>query len=408
MLVSDFVCPQMSQNAPLAAAVLLVLLIFPLQAASASSDSSITSLEDEVHLNVGAIAVGDSVQMGYQSTYTATGTIQGVSTEIPLLPDRNPAGGGWVAFLLNTGDTGSCSGFMQVGLIQYVQGGAFGPVYMNGDSYCSPTSFTQYLGAAPGHDVIMEISHSGSNTTYYIYDSNSGYSASASVSSLSTWSSNSFQTMTEGTFDGGTEGGMRYANSYFIDPNGNWQAITTGSQSWSNPSQYGGACSTSSYFLPSWDNNRYGYSESSFATEGYCAHSMTSYDHAYGNGGVNNANGIIGGPDSSSTEIYAPNSGGWAQIVSDFGQTFSGTLYLDMYSYNNGGGAYYSWVNVSVSADASTWTTLWSGSYVNPSGTNAPSWISIGSVSSVKYVWVEVQYHGGYSADLFIDAEAIG
>lgn len=122
-----------------------------------------------------------------------------------------------------------------------------------------------------------------------------------------------------------------------------------------------------------------------------------------GGGSVTNPTDIVGLPDSALTELRAPNSGDSAWAEGNFGTLYSGELVVDGYSYNNGGGAYYSYLTVQVSSTGSSWTTVYQNTW-NPSGTNTPTWITVGSVSNIQYVKVTVTYNSGDSANLYIDA----
>ncbi len=122
-----------------------------------------------------------------------------------------------------------------------------------------------------------------------------------------------------------------------------------------------------------------------------------------GGGTVTNPTDIVGIPDSAYTNLHAPNSGDSAWVEGNFGTLYSGELVIDGYSYNNGGGAYYSYVTVQVSSTGSSWTTVYTNTW-NPSSGNTPTWITIASVSNIQYVKVTVSYNGGYSGDIYMDA----
>jgi hypothetical protein len=82
---------------------------------------------------------------------------------------------------------------------------------------------------------------------------------------------------------------------------------------------------------------------------------------------------------------------------------------VDGYSYNNGAGAYYSSVKVSVSSDDSTWTQIYNGVW-NPSSSGMPSWITIGIVTNIRYIKITGLdcnsgcRKPGYRSDMYVDA----
>jgi hypothetical protein len=134
---------------------------------------------------------------------------------------------------------------------------------------------------------------------------------------------------------------------------------------------------------------------------------------AYGvinSGQVTNPSYILGGPDNDLAEIRGPNSGDGAYIVADYGTHLYGTLSVLGYSYNNGAGAYYSYIEVYTSPDDSTWTEVYNG-FISPSGTNTPAWINVGTISSgspIEYVKIVTVYAAGDSANFYIDAVSLG
>lgn len=70
------------------------------------------------------------------------------------------------------------------------------------------------------------------------------------------------------------------------------------------------------------------------------------------------------------------------------------------YLYNNGAGAYYTHVIVATSTDNVSWTQIYSQNW-DPSSTNLPSWVQIGSVPNIRYVKITAIDDQGYSANLF-------
>ena len=128
-----------------------------------------------------------------------------------------------------------------------------------------------------------------------------------------------------------------------------------------------------------------------------------------GSGHVYNPTYLVGSPDGYLAQITAANSGDSGTIEADFGTTYSGTLIVDGYSYNNGAGAYYSSVQVSVSSTGTTWTQIYNGVW-NPSSSGLPSWITIGGVTNIRYVKITALDCSsgcgkpGYSSNVYIDA----
>ncbi len=114
---------------------------------------------------------------------------------------------------------------------------------------------------------------------------------------------------------------------------------------------------------------------------------------------------IVGSPGypalGSPAKLGAGNSGDSATIIAGLGAKVSGTLQIYGYSYDNGDGAYYSYMQVSVSSNDKTWTVVYSGVW-NPSSTNSPSWIRIASVTDIAYVKVYTTYYDGDSAKLYL------
>ena len=400
--------------------IALILLIYPVGNAAAQVTKDAQS--SPALLNVGPWASSDSAQMGYDSTFSGSGTIGGVTAGLDAIPSATDSNG-FVALLLDTGDlTGSgCSGFMQVGVWYTSSAGGWAPVYTNNN--CAATNMGGITVAATdslGLTILNEVS--SSQTWFKVTDNNGGRSVTVQVSNTGDdWSANTFQTMAEATCDGCSAGSTSFIDSQFIESTGTQVYITASSSTNSDPSDYGGVCSTSSYSLGSWQNSAtYGYSQASLSTRGYCANAILSTSHNTGCsigtcGQVNSPDNLLGGPDGSYANLRAPNSGDWAYIQADWGTgtsigssyEFSGTLSIDAYSYNNGGGAYYSTVTVYTSSDGSTWTNVYSSTW-NPSGTNSPTWITIGTVSGIRYVEIYVSDASGLSGDIFIDAMSIG
>lgn len=127
---------------------------------------------------------------------------------------------------------------------------------------------------------------------------------------------------------------------------------------------------------------------------------------ATGGGSASGTNFIFNDPDGNWAVLAAPNSGDSAFVDGDFGSTYSGTLRIYGYSYYNtgcGGCGYYSYVTVKVSSDNSHWTQIY-GQTWNPSSGGIFTWISIGAVSSVRYVTITTTYNNGFSAKIAINA----
>jgi hypothetical protein len=114
----------------------------------------------------------------------------------------------------------------------------------------------------------------------------------------------------------------------------------------------------------------------------------------------------VGSPDGWCATLTALHSGNTSSIVGDMGALVSGTLKIDGFSAGVGGGKYNSYVVVSTSADYVHWNPLYSGTWT-PSTTNLPQWITIGSVSNVRYIKVLVQYYNGQSAEVLVDSVKI-
>ena len=349
-------------------------------------------------------AIGTSDQTGYSATYTAGGTLTAVQVDIDTLPSLSL--GSRMNMALNTGNISSCSGFMQ-DIAQYEPvGGPYLEYYMNGDSGCiaSEDSSQASPQIASGDRIWMEIYKATSTTTtYYIEDlSNSGL-AYETVTSLSTWTQDSWQTMTEYFGTSGSVPSFDYDKGNFTDtgtkPIGGSGTSVTGS--------YGGACATASYSLGSWSNSIHGYNEPSFTTEGFCSTSYTTSNTIGSGGQANNPTYADGTPNGQAAQLRGPNSGDGGYDIVSFGQSVGGELHLFAYSYNNGGGAYDSEVIVSTSSDDTHWTQLYSSQWT-PSATNTLAWVDIGSVSNIEYVNVTTIYYGGYSANLYVGAVEVG
>lgn len=132
------------------------------------------------------------------------------------------------------------------------------------------------------------------------------------------------------------------------------------------------------------------------------AQSETNSGHS-GGGTVTNPTYVVGPADGLFTLLTGPNSGDSSWVEGNFGALYSGQLVIDGYSYNNGVGAYNSYVQVQVSSDGVSWSTVYTNFWA-PSSTNTPTWITIGSVSNIQYVKVTVSFHSGWSAKVYIDA----
>lgn len=354
--------------------------------------------------NVGPMAVPDTMQSGYDVHYSGTGTIQSVSTTIDTVPGVSiPDTGNFVAFLLNTGDLTTCSGFMQDGILETASN-SWSPIYMNGQSSCFTSNITPAITINQNNKVSFTIQHSGTTTTYTVNNISTGKTATTSVTALSTWNKNNFETMTEATSVGPTMTSTTYDSSKLVDPSGSTvNIVSSGNPNLTTPTEYGGACTDSVYSPGAWQNSAtYGYSEPSAIPNGHCVFNWNSIA-SIGSGSYSNANGMKGGPDNSLTQLYGGNLNDGAYVIVTLGQQFTGTL--KTYGYSHSG--YSSHVKVDTSSDCSTFSNIYSQTW-SPSGTNTPSWVTIGSVSNIKCVKVTAIDDTGFSADVFMDALRVG
>jgi hypothetical protein len=346
--------------------------------------------------------------MGYTSYWTSMlGGVYAVYTKVTSLPQVSMTSSGWIGFMVNTGNLLSCSGFMQVGVFYDNNGGGWKEGYMNADSNCALTHFTNQISSvSPGDNMELEISQSGTNTIYSVKDDRTGASTNVTVITIGQWDYNSFQTMTEAQGDVLTKSDFSCTNSYVSDVIKYY--ITTDSYYMSDPARYGGACTTSAniYNIGTWQNSIYGYDEPQLNTRGHCVDNVHSYGTRNG-GGVNNPSNIVGTPDGSFAQLGAGNYGDSAFIEIDFGAKYSGTISVLGYSYNNGNGAYNSHVLASVSSDGSSWSSIYSSVW-SPSNGNNPTWITLGVAKSIRYVNITVADDLGDSANVFLDAMSLG
>jgi hypothetical protein len=397
----------------LGGAMFIAALLFWMNSASAAANAQ------QAELNVGHMSPPDTIQMGYDAKYSGTGTISLVETEFSApsvtLGSCSSAcsqfmDSSFMGFILNTGDNTACTGFMQDGLLYYSAG--WTEVYMNGFMHCTSVNMVTQIPVSTGDYILLEISHSGTLTTYTIRDLTKGTTTSTTAQSLSTWPDNLFETMTESDALSTTTGATNYFSSYFGDPSGNLVPVTTSLIT----DQYGGACTSSTYSLGAWLNTAYGYSEPSVTSYGNCVYQLGvntqhQYGHCLSGGSVTTPTNVQGGPDGGYANLHAPNTGNCAWEIADMAASFTGTLSLYGYSYNNGAGAYYSNVTIWVSGSGTTWTKLYSHTW---SPASAPSWVTIGSVSSIRYVNITVvDYNGhgcsycGDSGNIYVDAGAV-
>src|SRR2546428_2921899 len=360
--------------------------------------------------NVGSIAPPDTMQSGYHLYYTGTGTIKEVDTTLDSLPSVTiPDPGNFVAFLLNTGDLNNCAGFMQVGILA-ASSNSWVPVFMNGNPSCGANNIPLSLTINQGNKIQFLMAHSTNPTimAYEVINVSTGYGVAQDESSFPSWSPDSFQTMTEATSLGASLGSTTYDSSVIQDPNGNnINVVSSGNPNLTSPVEDGGACTDAVYAPGAWQNSpTYGYAEPAVSPKGNC---LYHYDSAapIGSGTYSNPTKLIYGPDNVLAQEYGGNSGDGATIAADLGQSFSGTLKIDGYSYNNGRGGYYTHVKVETSSDNINWSLIYSQTW-NPSSTNTPSEVTIGSVSNVKYVRITAVDDLGNSANLFVDAVRIG
>jgi hypothetical protein len=378
-------------------------------------------------LNVGAMTPPSTAQMGYSATYTGSGTITGVETQfvVPTVTlgtcdncqQHNDVN--FAAFLLNSGDDTTCSGFIQVGETYLSTG--WDAVYMNGFNNCSSANMLTQITLHVNDVVYLELSQNSGITTFTIQDLTTGSKATSGAQSLSTWNRNLFQTMAESSSEGAGIGATTWDRSYFHDPQGNLVAVSTSY----SPFQYGGVCSPSIYTLGSWSNTQpYGYNEAFYNTIGNCAFTLgksggtSQYGHCLSGGVVTNPTYLEGGPDGRYANLHASNLGDCAWVIANFGKScqtmqFTGHLYIYGYSINNGAGAYYSNVTVKVSSTGTTWTRIYSQIWGPSSG---PSGVLIGSVTNVQYVNITAvdckgthcgNYYG-YSSNINVDDVEIG
>jgi len=293
---------------------------------------------------------------------------------------------------------------MQVGMFEDTTN-TWRPIYMNGEPHCWLSNISPNGAFAQGNQLIFRIGHSGSTTTYSVYNAATQKNSTQSVTSLSTWNQNTFQTMTESLSEQASIGSTYYDNSYIVDPNGQRIYITNGSPG-GIPTEYGGACTIAPWYEGAWQDSFHGHFQPAVNPVGHCGFLMVDV-HTIGFGNYANPAYIQYGPDSFSAQLYGGNQGDGAYITTELsgtaGPLFTGTLYIDGYSYNNGRGAYSSHVKVDVSSDGNTFTNIYSQTW-NPSSNNSPSWISIGSVTNIRYVKVTAIDDGGLSANIFMDA----
>lgn len=361
------------------------------------------------------------MQMGYSASYIGAGTVDEVDVDVVHIPsvnmslDKYSCGPvnclyGWIGFMLNTGDLNNCGGFMQ-DIVQFNSnsgGTTWTEYYMNGNSQCGESSFGSTFSIPKGHDVLLKIYLSGTNTEYYVEDISTGTHSTQQTSNLGTWNKNSFQTMTEATDIAMTVGASSYQAATFHVQNGNnyyTYNIASSSAYTQVSGSYTGICSITPYSLGSWSNTFYGYDQALATVQGYCPSSAGGRSGHYGN-----TNYMYGGADGYSGYLSAPNSGDVSTVILGFNEEFVGGISIDGYSYNNNAGAYYSYVQVWVTAYNDSWPAnpIYSATW-SPSSSNSPNWIFIGDVQSgIQFIKIEVSYNSGYSAKVYIDAVNLG
>ena len=118
-------------------------------------------------------------------------------------------------------------------------------------------------------------------------------------------------------------------------------------------------------------------------------------DYVNSSGSVTTPSNIIGKPDGYYATLAASTSGSSANILGSFGGLTSGTVSLYGYSTNG----YTSNFDVQTS-DGVSWSTLYSGTWP----ANGAHWFTVGSVTNIRYLKVEVLYQGGAAASLNLDA----
>lgn len=138
------------------------------------------------------------------------------------------------------------------------------------------------------------------------------------------------------------------------------------------------------------------------------SYAQSLYNDGYGCyngscGSVSNPSNIVGLADGAYALLTAPNTGTSSYVEGNFGAEYSGQVVIDGYSYNNGGGAYYSYVQVLESSDGTTFTSVYSATW-NPSTNNQGAWTVIAYVTNAQYIEVKVSYNSGYSAHVYVDA----
>jgi hypothetical protein len=332
------------------------------------------------------IGLTKDAQVEYCSNYTGSGTITYVVTDLDGVPSVSSAGPD--AYLsLNTGDFFSCTEFMQVGIYYNYSYGVWQPDYNNGDSHpCGGlTGMSGITTISTGDTMQFEIGNDASKgtTQYIILDNTNGESTNLPAQTnvgQTAWGYDSFMTMGETYGQGTSVGSTSFEDSLFGDPNSNNVYITTNSNSVTTPTAFGSACSDSYYSLDSWDNNNYGYTEPSFTVGGSCVYNATA-TFGGSTGIVDNPGNFWGGPESGVyATVNAPNSGDWAYITGDFGQTFySGDVKILLYSPSS----YNTLAYIAISSDGSTWTTTNKTIGTLPT---SPTWYDIGTVADIGAV----------------------
>ncbi|GEM_PF-3986864 len=139
-------------------------------------------------------------------------------------------------------------------------------------------------------------------------------------------------------------------------------------------------------------------------TGAYCESAANSGSNG---GSVSYWNQTTGSPDGLYGHLGAPNPGDSAFVLCDLGAFTSGTFSIDGFSYNNHAGAYYSQVEGETSKDGKTWSAPIYNQQWQPSSNNQPAWITIGSVSNIRYLKMIVLDSQGLSGSVYIDSAEV-
>ncbi|MCW4018199.1 MAG: PKD domain-containing protein [Candidatus Bathyarchaeota archaeon] len=134
----------------------------------------------------------------------------------------------------------------------------------------------------------------------------------------------------------------------------------------------------------------------------YWVSSIVPQPTTYGNGAINNPNGLVGSSNNANfVQIYGGNSGDGGNIVGAMNAPAHGNIKI--YGYSAPG--YWTHIHVYVSYNANNdWVPVSNQTITSSS----PYWINCGNYpSDFRYIAIAALYESGYSANLFVDSVSV-